>query len=182
MTLPQNVKDAMDIDYAPGELDRTAPERIWLQVDTNGDNNDRDEPWSGDDASWCAESIGGLEIQYVRADLLHAHLLNQEAEIDRLRSVHRWNTDKLGGSLMVCRDEHEKGEACDWETFVPIERVELAESRLAAANALLREAVEWNWLDEDAPQQAGVNAGNPSVMDDLYLKIQSHLQGAGDEA
>lgn len=60
-----------DLDYVPGELDRTAPVRIWLQIDTVASSNDREEPWPGcDDVTWQDESIGGLEIQYVRADLV----------------------------------------------------------------------------------------------------------------
>ena len=47
-------------------------------------------------------------------------------------------------------------------------------TKLEAANALLREAIGWNWLDDDAPR--------PDVMDVLDQAIQSHLQGAGDEA
>lgn len=63
------VSDALD--YVPGELDKTAPERIWLQIDTFASSNDRSEPWPGaDDVTWQDESIGGLEIQYVRADLV----------------------------------------------------------------------------------------------------------------
>lgn len=58
------------LDYTPGELDRTAPERIWLQVDTEADNSERDQPWPGSDlVTWQDESMGGLEIEYVRADL-----------------------------------------------------------------------------------------------------------------
>lgn len=60
-----------NLDYVPGELDRTAPVRIWLQIDTVASSNDREEPWPGcDDVTWQDESIGGLEIQYVRADLV----------------------------------------------------------------------------------------------------------------
>ncbi|GAB2620219.1 hypothetical protein [Novilysobacter erysipheiresistens] len=58
------------LDYVPGELDRTAPARIWLQIDTSGDNAERDEAWPGaDHVTWQDEEIGGLEIAYVRADL-----------------------------------------------------------------------------------------------------------------
>lgn len=61
--------ESQALDYVPGELDRTAPERIWLQVDTDGDNDSRDESWPGSDGvTWQDEQIGGLEIQYVRAD------------------------------------------------------------------------------------------------------------------
>ena len=57
-------------EVVPGELDKTAPEIIWLQIDTLASNDDRDELWPGDDGvSWCSESIGGLEVQYVRADI-----------------------------------------------------------------------------------------------------------------
>lgn len=69
----QPMGERFALGYVPGELDRTAPEVIYLQVDTAGDNDDRSEPWTGhmdENVSWCAEPIGGLEIQYVRADLI----------------------------------------------------------------------------------------------------------------
>ena len=47
--------------------------------------------------------------------------------------------------------------------------------RAERAEALLLEAIGWNWLDDDAPQQAGVNEDNPSVLDQLYLRITAHL-------
>ena len=57
-------------EVVPGELDKSAPAVIWLQIDTTGDNDDRSEPWPGTDGvTWQDESIGGQEIQYVRADL-----------------------------------------------------------------------------------------------------------------
>lgn len=34
---------------APDTLTATAPERIWLQIDTHGDPNDRDEPFPSDE-------------------------------------------------------------------------------------------------------------------------------------
>lgn len=60
-----------DMDYTPGVLDSTAPPRIWLQVDTSASNDERDEafPADLDGVTWQDESIGGLEVQYVRADL-----------------------------------------------------------------------------------------------------------------
>jgi len=57
-------------EVVSGELDNTSPEIIWLQIDTSASNEDRDELWPGDDGvTWCSESIGGLEVQYVRADI-----------------------------------------------------------------------------------------------------------------
>lgn len=60
-----------DMDYTPGVLDSTAPPRIWLQVDTSASNDERDEAFPSDfeGVTWQDESIGGLEVQYVRADL-----------------------------------------------------------------------------------------------------------------
>lgn len=60
-----------ELDYTPGLLDSTAPPRIWLQVDTSASNDERDEafPADIDGVTWQDESIGGLEVQYVRADL-----------------------------------------------------------------------------------------------------------------
>ena len=58
-------------DYVPGKLDATAPARIWLQIDTDGSNEDRQADWPGTEGvSWYDEPIGGLEIEYVRADLV----------------------------------------------------------------------------------------------------------------
>jgi hypothetical protein len=40
-------------------------------------------------------------------------------ERDAANAVRRWNIDRLGnGVLQVCRDNHDRGEKCDWETFV----------------------------------------------------------------
>ncbi|MCP1375989.1 hypothetical protein [Dyella lutea] len=70
MTSVLNGRLASSCGYVPGELDRSAPARIWLQIDTDGDNSDRGERWPGAfDVTWHDEPIGGLEIQYVRADL-----------------------------------------------------------------------------------------------------------------
>ncbi|MBP6564348.1 MAG: Lar family restriction alleviation protein [Burkholderiales bacterium] len=45
----------------------TAPKRIWLQV--SDDRADMDEPFPGDGATWCADSVVDAEVEYVRADL-----------------------------------------------------------------------------------------------------------------
>ena len=68
MTTDRNSEAA----YVPGALDRSMPERIWLQIDTGGLNEQRDEPLPEgcfEHVSWCWEQIGGLEVEYVRADL-----------------------------------------------------------------------------------------------------------------
>lgn len=57
-------------------LDASMPPRIWLQIDTAGDNDaDRDEPFPAEnlsEVSWHWEQIGGVEVEYVRADLVRA--------------------------------------------------------------------------------------------------------------
>lgn len=57
------------------EVTRTAPKRIWLQVsDDFGDHNEpfptRDE-LGNREVTWCADSVGGTKIEYLRADLAH---------------------------------------------------------------------------------------------------------------
>lgn len=83
------VTDALD--YVPGELDKTAPDRIWLQIDTSASSNDREEPWpSCDGVTWQDESVGGLEIQYVRADLV-APMLASARPPDMVCEQHPWS-------------------------------------------------------------------------------------------
>jgi hypothetical protein len=92
---------AVDVDYTPGEIDRTAPERIWLQLDTDGDNQQRDESWTGrDGVTWCDESIGGLEIQYVRADLATSALAGEKAEGHERSDV--WGVQDETGQPVHC--------------------------------------------------------------------------------
>ena len=52
----------------------TAPKRIWLQVDTGAMPDARDEPFPADSegVTWQDEEIGGVEVEYVRADLVRA--------------------------------------------------------------------------------------------------------------
>lgn len=55
-----------------GEMDLTAPEKIWLQVDTGGDSEDRSEPiprYCWDNLTWSAERMGGQEVTYIREDI-----------------------------------------------------------------------------------------------------------------
>lgn len=62
-----------------GHTTETAPKRVWLQVnpdaredaETGGVVGD-DEPFPDGDVTWCWHSIGGLEVEYVRADLVRA--------------------------------------------------------------------------------------------------------------
>ncbi|MGX2089209.1 hypothetical protein [Xanthomonas axonopodis] len=67
------------LPYVPGKLDHSAPTRIWLQIDTAADNAERNDSWPGSQhITWQDESMGGLEIEYVRADVAARQPVGQE--------------------------------------------------------------------------------------------------------
>ncbi|WP_323994749.1 ASCH/PUA domain-containing protein [Aeromonas hydrophila] len=51
------------------ETIRTAPERIWLQVGDQEHYHSEPFPRDTSEVSWCADSVVGCEVPYVRADL-----------------------------------------------------------------------------------------------------------------
>ena len=97
-------------------LDASMPERIWLQLDTDANNDERDMPFAGDlaDLSWCAEQIGGLEVEYVRADLATPPATQQpEAQaVARLVIVDR------GGGFKAIRTWDDIGDLPPGEHFL----------------------------------------------------------------
>ena len=72
-----------------GHTTETAPKRVWLQVnpdaredaETGGVEGD-DEPFPGAEVTWCSHKIGGLEVEYVRADLVRAAMPANAADPD----------------------------------------------------------------------------------------------------
>lgn len=44
-----------------------APERIWLQINPEGDASDTGYPADHEGVTWCWHSIGGQEVEYVRS-------------------------------------------------------------------------------------------------------------------
>lgn len=60
----------------------TAPERIWLQVDTGAMPDERDDtfPTDFEGVTWQDEEIGGVEVEYVRADLVRASMPTNAAD------------------------------------------------------------------------------------------------------
>lgn len=51
------------------ETIRTAPERIWLQIGDQSHYHSEPFPSDTSEVSWCADSVVGCEVPYVRADL-----------------------------------------------------------------------------------------------------------------
>lgn len=46
----------------------TAPPIIWLQVDANGTDHDQLFPQGhSGEVTWCMDSVGGVEVEYIRA-------------------------------------------------------------------------------------------------------------------
>jgi len=90
------------------------------------------------DAGKCAAEIGG----FAPWESIRAHLLSQDAEIERRFGI--------GGELIIARRERDA-----------------LQSRLATADALLRELLEAKWCTPE--------------YDEAIKRVISHLQGAGDE-
>ena len=82
-----------------------------------------------------------------------AHLMSQEAEIELLRV------------------------GCEQNLL----HAQMAESRLTAANALLREALQETLSNIGFMAIHDVAGGSIQSSKDVAKRIQSHLQGAGDE-
>lgn len=61
----------VSLGYVPGAVDAQAPQVIFLQIDPeNEDPAGRDQAFNaGEEITWCADSIGGIEVKYIRADL-----------------------------------------------------------------------------------------------------------------
>lgn len=70
-----------------GEMDRTAPPRVWLQIDPTGDETDRSEviPESAwEDLTWHYSPIGGQEVEYIRKDLTPNMRPVSDEDVERL--------------------------------------------------------------------------------------------------
>lgn len=70
------------------ETIRTAPERIWLQVGDQEHYHSEPFPRGTSEVSWCADSVTGCEVPYVRADLAgklsdHHEQHPDDAAVDR---------------------------------------------------------------------------------------------------
>ena len=78
---PDHLPDAGKMVQQPsgGEVD-DAPERIWLQINADGSPEDTGYPSDHEGVTWCWHSIGGQEVEYVRADLAKPQSSGGEVE------------------------------------------------------------------------------------------------------
>lgn len=93
------------------------------------------------------------------------------SEYEIARSIHRWNVDRHGENLAVCRNEHHKGDPCEWETFVPLARAEAAEARVAELEAALDRAPDGRHFDILAEALAEVKATSDGQSDQSIADI-----------
>ncbi|TPG50150.1 hypothetical protein EAH75_01235 [Rhodanobacter glycinis] len=100
-----------------------------------------------------------LRDVFIEEDIVHeqiaeirAHITSQEAEIERL----------LGRA-------------------VPLSEWQIMESRLAAANALLREALQETLSNVGFMAMHNITYGSIESSSSVAKRIEHHLQGAGDE-
>lgn len=108
---------------------KTAPERIWLQVDTGAHPDEYGEPFPADtqEVTWSADSIGGVEVAYVRADIARRDSAHSGA--------YAWLAPRLIAADFAWGDEKESVLIFRWPTGVAVsaslrdcvERAKLAE-------------------------------------------------------
>ena len=133
-------------------LTLSAPPQVWLQIDTDGDAEDRSETirrenWG--DLTWHHESIGGQEVVYIRHDLAA-----QPAPVvgDDLRDVRELLAVMHGDGGHYCAEHGIAKASCDaLEKYNSIRKLLAAhparegDGRLIAAY-LNNESVLWQYL------------------------------------
>lgn len=74
------------------------------------------------------------------AEAARAPLLARIAELERCR---RWNVEPIGdGAVQICTGDHEKGESCEWTTYIEAEPVRQRIAELERAASSLLEIVD----------------------------------------
>ena len=77
-----------------------AHEKIWLQVDPDGESYDPEQHDLEDDCTWCKDQINENDVAYIRADLV-ANSLRQQLDSSQKREV--MLRDVIQESLMQYR-------------------------------------------------------------------------------
>lgn len=126
----------------PDNVTRTAPAKIWLQVDADDYQESRDAAFQSfnDECSWCSESQGGVEIGYIRADLCAQALASNAAAAPDIDLRLQFSISFMDGWL--------EGEAAE-----AVNHWERVKAQALASNAGVPEVT-----DGDAEHCAGVYA------------------------
>lgn len=114
-------------------------------------------------SAWCEAATVCQKAREALTAAILSRLGEAEAtekELATLRRVHRWNVEHRDGEVLVCRNNHDKGDDCDWERFVPEERLTAALARVER----LESALEPLWQRARAP-------GADRVPDDGYVTV-----------
>lgn len=91
-------------------LTPTSPERIWLQIDAGDPDRSQPFPDDHDGITWCAEPVGGAEVEYERADLVRRQNAQTKGQVEMaFRSELQALLDKYGADLEA--DDHYQGYA-----------------------------------------------------------------------
>lgn len=89
------------------------------------------------------------------------------AERDEARRVKRWNAEEMGGTLHVCRGDHD-GDNCEWESFVPADHLRAAEAqrdKLIEALKFYADSEGWKGrFEQDGPSSIMHHSG-PVLID-----------------
>jgi hypothetical protein len=80
------------------ELQRTAPERIWLQISDDADHKDEPFPY-GEEVTWCQDSVTSCQVEYVRADLARAAISACPVPADLKAAVSKIEDEVARGSM-----------------------------------------------------------------------------------
>lgn len=110
-------------------------------------------------------------------------LAEKERALTEARSRLRWNIEDDGRLVRICEGLHERGEDCEFDTYVPEARALAAEAALAAERERAARIVE-DWAEQHA---AGLAEDGPSplgrhrvAMNDGYaLAAAIRAQGEG---
>lgn len=86
------------------------------------------------------------------------------AERDEARRVRRWNIDEMGGTLHVCRGEHD-GDDCEWESFVPADHLRAAEAQRDKLKMALRQIADLDEVESALDPEWTINRARQALKD-----------------
>ena len=94
------------------------------------------------DALETADEAGFWELQKTVVSALRERLAQPEQEPRNIRE--RWNIELDGDDLLVCFNDHEKGQHCIYERYVSPQRKPLTDEEVVEVLGNLRESITGN--------------------------------------